>query len=173
MLVRIAVIEVQTRGAERRKLRGDFGRELTASLPAASNDCAERRHVGAKRAVSVHQMGHSGRRQQGPALHQHQMQADTQARVTARAGDRIGCRRRRDHQARCRQNPAAMRGLDGVVDFAGRAEVIRRDDQLLHAVSRRVRRKWKNSTPSRRRRFIISGLAIISATMEAIFEGRK
>src|SRR5262249_17036739 len=38
---------------------------------------------------------------------------------------------------------------------------------------RRARRKWKNSTPSRKRRFIISGLAIISARMAAIFEGRK
>ena len=36
-----------------------------------------------------------------------------------------------------------------------------------------MRRNWKNSTPSRSRRFIISGLAIISATMDAIFDGRK
>jgi hypothetical protein len=41
------------------------------------------------------------------------------------------------------------------------------------AASCRDRRKWKNSTPSRNRRFIISGLAIISATMDAILEGRK
>jgi hypothetical protein len=72
----------------------------------------------------------------------------------------------------------------GVIDFGGRPEVIRRDHQALQlqlgvsspplqAASRRERRNWKNSTPSRKRRFIISGLAIISATIDAIFDGRK
>ncbi len=66
-----------------------------------------------------------------------------------------------------------MGRFDGLVDFAGGAEIIRRDDQPLQAASRRVRKKWKNSTPSRNRRFIMSGLTIISATMEAILDGRK
>ncbi len=64
-----------------------------------------------------------------------------------------------------------MRRFDGVVHFASGAEIIRRDDQSLQAASRRARKNWKNSTPSRKRRFIISGLTIISATMDAIFEG--
>jgi hypothetical protein len=34
-------------------------------------------------------------------------------------------------------------------------------------------RKWKNSTPSRSRRFIICGLRIISFKIDAIFDGRK
>jgi hypothetical protein len=34
-------------------------------------------------------------------------------------------------------------------------------------------RKWKNSTPSRSRRFIICGLRIISFRIAAIFDGRK
>ena len=36
---------------------------------------------------------------------------------------------------------------------------------------RRDRKNCKNSTPSRKRRFIISGLTIISATMDAIYAG--
>lgn len=101
------------------------------------------------------------------------MQPNTQGRHAARALNRIGCRGCRDHQARGGENAAAMGHFDGVVDFASNAEIIRRDDQLLQALSRRVRRKRKNSTPSRRRRFIISGLTIISATMDAILDGRK
>jgi hypothetical protein len=66
-----------------------------------------------------------------------------------------------------------MSCFDGIVDFAGSAEIIRRDDEPPQAVSRLVRKKWKNSTPSRNRRLIISGLPIISATMEAILDGRK
>ena len=41
------------------------------------------------------------------------------------------------------------------------------------AMSRRSRKKRKNSTPSRKRRFIISGLRTISPTMAAIFGARK
>ncbi len=41
------------------------------------------------------------------------------------------------------------------------------------AISRRSRRKRKNSIPSRRRRFIISGLVAISPRIEAILPGRK
>ncbi len=37
----------------------------------------------------------------------------------------------------------------------------------------RSRRNWKNSTPSRSRRFIICGLITISPTMDAIFGARK
>ncbi len=79
--------------------------------------------------------------QHRPAFHQHHMQADTQSRHAPRARNGIRCRRRRDHQARGRENTAAMRRFDGLVDFARRAEVIRRDDQSLQAVSCRVRRK--------------------------------
>ena len=106
-------------------------------------------------------------------FHQDEMQSDAQRGQAPRARDRIGGCRRSDHQARGGEDAAAVRRLDRAVDFSSGAEIIRRDDQSLQAMSRRVRRKRKNSTPSRRRRFIISGLAIISATMEAILEGRK
>lgn len=45
--------------------------------------------------------------------------------------------------------------------------------QPRQAASRRSRKKRKNSTPSRKRRFIISGLRTISPTMAAILGARK
>jgi hypothetical protein len=67
-----------------------------------------------------------------------------------------------------------MRPLNGLIDLVGEAEIVRRDDQISQcAGSRRSRKKRKNSTPSRRRRFITSGLLTISPTIEAILLGRK
>ena len=63
---------------------------------------------------------------------------------------------------------------DCVVDLARDAALVYGNAHPSHVGrSRRARRKWKNSTPSRKRRFIISGLVSISARMDAIFEGRK
>ena len=47
------------------------------------------------------------------------------------------------------------------------------DGEGAYAAWCRSRRKWKNSTPSRSRRFIICGLRTISPTIEAIFGARK
>jgi len=88
--------------------------------------------------------------------------------------DSVGCRRSSHHEAGCRQNPGAVSQLYRLIDFESGAEIIGSDNKFLHtAVSRRSRRKWKNSTPSRSRRFIISGLTIISLTMDAILPERK
>ncbi len=46
-------------------------------------------------------------------------------------------------------------------------------DNCPYAALCRSRRNWKNSTPSRNRRFIICGLRTISPTIEAIFGARK
>jgi len=103
------------------------------------------------------------------------MQADAEPRQTARAGDRVGGGRRADHQAGAGQNTVAACRLDGAVDGFVEAEIIGADDEPPRrqcAVSR-SRRNWKNSTPSRRRRTIISGLRTISPTIEAILPARK
>lgn len=81
---------------------------------------------------------------------------------------------RADYQACRSENALTVCALDCVVDLARDAEIVCGNENPSQVGrSRRARRKWKNSTPSRKRRFIISGLAIISARMEAIFEGRK
>ena len=67
-----------------------------------------------------------------------------------------------------------MGALNRLIDLIGEAEIVRGDDQIFQcAISRRSRRKRKNSIPSRRRRFIMSGLMAISPTIEAILLGRK
>src|SRR5258708_14910772 len=161
MFVRGAMIQGEARGAESFELRRDLGSELSACLVVEEHDGAEGGHIRAKEAVATHHMRHGRSGKGWPAFDQHQMQADTQGRHAPRACDRVSRCRRRYHQARRCENAAAMRRFDGVVHFAGGAEIIRRDDQSLQAASRRARKKWKNSTPSRKRRFIISVLTII------------
>jgi hypothetical protein len=70
-----------------------------------------------------------------------------------------------------------MGALNAFVDRLGQAEIVGGDDQAFrryrYAALCRSRRNWKNSTPSRRRRFIICGLRTISPTIEAIFGARN
>jgi len=173
VLVGVAVIERQPGCLKGRELRGDFIGELPARLMATGDERPDRGHVRTERPLVVYETTHGGRRKNGTAFDQNYVQADAQGGQAARACYRVCGRRGGHHQARCRQYAVPMPGLDGLIHFCGGTEVVRRHDQTLQAVSRRVRRKRKNSTPSRRRRFIISGLAIISPTIEAILEGRK
>ena len=101
------------------------------------------------------------------------MQSDAQARKTARALDRVFCRGRGHHQARCAENAFPVRQLDPVVDLGREPEVIGGDDEALQSATSRSRKNLKNSSPSRSRRFIISGLRTISPTIEAILGARK
>ena len=101
------------------------------------------------------------------------MQSDAQARKTARALDRVFCRGRGHHQARCAENAFPVRQLDPVVDLGREAKVIGSDDEALQSATSRSRKNLKNSSPSRSRRFIISGLRTISPTIEAILGARK
>ena len=102
------------------------------------------------------------------------MEPDPKPWQPARQFDRSGRRRRSDHQTRRGENACEVRALNGLVDLLGEAEIVRRNDQMFQcAVSCRSRKKRKNSAPSRRRRFITSGLLTISARIEAILPGRK
>jgi len=86
-----------------------------------------------------------------------------------RAGHRIARGRASDHQARGRQDPVAVCLFDRLVDRNVEAKIVGADDQLPQLAISRLRRNWKNSTPSRSRRRSICGLLTISATSEAIF----
>jgi len=102
------------------------------------------------------------------------MQPDRKPRQPARQLDGGRRRRRSDYQARCGQDSFGMGALDGLVDFISEAKIVRRDNEIFQcAISRRSRRKRKNSAPSRRRRFITSGLRTISPMIDAILPGRK
>jgi hypothetical protein len=101
------------------------------------------------------------------------MQPDPQAGQTARALDRVGRSGGGDHQACGGEDPLFVRQLDGGIDLGREPKVVRRNDQALQGVASRWRRNLKNSIPSRKRRFIISGLRTISPMIEAIFGARK
>jgi hypothetical protein len=95
----------------------------------------------------------------------------TNAKLGQSAGTRyrIGGSNSPDHQARSGEDPVSMRLLDRLVDCRVEPEIVGADDQLPQLVISRLRKNWKNSTPSRSRRRIICGLFSISATSEAIF----
>ena len=97
------------------------------------------------------------------------MQTDAEFGQSMGPGYRIGCCRGPNHQARSRQDPVPMCLFDGLVDARVQAEIVRTDDEPPQLAISRLRRNWKNSTPSRRRRRSICGLLTISATSEAIF----
>jgi hypothetical protein len=108
-----------------------------------------------------------------PSLDQHQMQANAQAWYPARALGRVCGRRSGHHQASRAQDALPVRQLHRFVDLGREPEVVGGDDETLQAATSRWRRNLKNSTPSRSRRFIISGLRTISPTIDAIFGARK
>jgi len=102
------------------------------------------------------------------------MQADAEIRASSCPRDRIRSCTRANHQTRRAQYARAMRGFYRFVDFVRQPKIVGGDDQLLQCVApRRSRRNWKNSTPSRNRRFIMSGLLTISLTIDAILPERK
>jgi hypothetical protein len=113
------------------------------------------------------------RRQHRLAVDQHDMQPDAQAGHEARALHRIRGGRRGDHQAGARKHTIPMGRLDRIVHRNVQAEIVGADDDSPQLASCRSRRKWKNSTPSRSRRFIIVGLRTISLTIETILPVRK
>lgn len=83
-------------------------------------------------------------------------------------------RRSGNHEARSGQNALGVCDLDRLVHFPREAEIVRRYHQVVQwCTSWRSFRKAKNSTASRSRRFIISGLKTISDTREAIFGALK
>ena len=91
-----------------------------------------------------------------------------------RPRDGVARRRARYHQACGGKDAVPVCDFDGFVYFCRQSKIVCRDNKLFQcAVSRRSRRKLKNSMPSRSRRFIMSGLRTISPTMAAIFGRRK
>jgi hypothetical protein len=174
MLVRGDVIERETCRAEGLELGADLRPHFACGHGQKEHRRAGARHIRQKAPAPVNQIRNRRGRQHGLAVNQRQMQPDVKPRQLARQLDSRRRRRRSHHQARRCQDSFDMRALNGLVDLVGEAEIIRRDDQIFQcAVSCRSRKKRKNSTPSRTRRFITSGLLTISPTIEAILLGRK
>ena len=174
MLVRVDVIELETRRAECLELGTDLRPHLPLHMGQKEHRRAGASHIRAKAPARVDEVRHGGSRQNRPRVGQREVQPDSEPWQAARHLHSAGRRRRSDHQARRGEDSFDMRALDRLVDFVGEAEVVGGDDQVFQcAVSCRSRRKRKNSTPSRSRRFITSGLLTISPMIEAILPGRK
>ena len=174
VLVRVGVIERQARGGEGAVLRRDLGRDLPPAARTEEVFQCEAELVGGEPPRAVHQMRH-GAGQHGIALDHHEVQAYPQIGHLPGATHRIAGRGAGHHQAGGAEDAVPMRPLHRLVHRLRQAEIVGGDDDALgaHAALLRSRRKVKNSTPSRRRRFIICGLRTISPTMEAILGPRK
>ena len=161
---------------------GELGCDLRPKLPAHAGieivSYAQAKLVGGKLAIRAEEAGNALTAQHGGPLDHHQMQADPQARHPLRTLNRIRRRSPCHHQAGRAQDAVAVGALDRRVDRRGEAEIARRAPSpavtaAAQAALFRSRMNWKNSTPSRSRRFIICGLRTISLTMDAIFGARK
>ena len=174
VVMSVDVVERQTGGAKRRELRVDLRGELATHPRASEYVDADLHQVSAQPPIPIHEIRDALGRQRRKPVDQYQVQTDPQGRQAARHGDRLGRGASAHHQAGGRENAALMRDLDGLIDLRRKAEVVGRDDQRYQCgASRRSRRNWKNSMPSRSRRFIISGLLAISPTIDAILLLRK
>jgi hypothetical protein len=174
MLVGADVIERETGRAKGLELGADLSQHLPAHAGQKEHRRAGERHVRSKSPITIHKVRHGGGRQDWPRVRQREMQPDREPGQPPR---HFHSRRRRgcsNHEARGRERAFDMGDLNRAVHLIGEAEIVRGDDQKLQcAVSRRSRKKRKNSAPSRSRRFIMSGLRTISPTIEAILPERK
>src|SRR5262245_58887793 len=174
MLVRIDVIERKPAGAKGLELCFDLGSDLPAYRRPRENVPAEPRYVLAEAPGRIDKIGQLLWRQHRQPLDQHDMQTYVQSRQASCPHDCVPRGQTGDHEARRRQDATLMSGFNGFVDLGRQPEIVSRDnDTFQYTGSRRSRRNRKNSSPSRRRRFIMSGLRTISPTMEAIFGARK
>jgi hypothetical protein len=174
MLVSVDVVKRQSCGAEGLELGADLRQHLSSHTRQKKYRGACSRHIRPEPPAPIDQIRYRVSRQDGPSVYQREMEPYRQPREPARHLDGSGRRRPCDHQAGRGEQAFVMRDFNGPVDLVGEAEIIRRDNKIFQcAISRRSRRKRKNSTPSRRRRFIMSGLSIISPTIAAILLGRK
>ena len=173
-MMRVDMIELEARAPEGRELCLDFRGELLTRSCAHGQFDAGPDEVAAQSSSPVHEIGNALRRQNRRPVDEHQVQTDAQRGQAARSRHRVGSGPCAHHQAGGRQDALRVRELNGLVDLGRKAEIVRCDYETVQcAASRRSRRKWKNSMPSRSRRFIISGLFTISPTIDAILSLRK
>ena len=156
MPMRVDVVERQSGSPVGLELRGDFPAHLPLQGRVQRNFRAVKREVVAEVSVTVDETRNVGAISHRITVDENDVKPDAH------------------HKARSAENAAPVRRLDGDVDWLAEPEIVRRDDQPVQcAISRRSRRNEKNSTPSRNRRTIISGLRTISDMIDAILGARK
>ena len=173
MPVRVDVVESEPGCLKGAELGVDLGPHLRPNRRPRADLKPEPCEVLAQASVRVDEIGQLFGGQRRLAVDEDEMQADAKTREPARARDCVCRGRCSDHQACGGQDALLMRQFHGCVNLGREPEIVGRDDKVLQSATSRSRRNLKNSTPSRSRRFIISGLRTISPTIEAIFGARK
>ncbi|CAB3798592.1 hypothetical protein LMG28614_04796 [Paraburkholderia ultramafica] len=180
MFVSIDMIERQSGLRIGLELRADLQRKLPANAGQTEKANPISHHVLAEPPVFVDQRRNCAGPQAGHPVGKNEVKAHPQPRQSAGTRYRIMCCWCTNHQTRRSQYPMPMRAFDRLVHARMQAKIIGCNNQRLlcrtrcgHSHARWARRKWKNSTPSRRRRFIMSQLVSISRRISQIFDGRK
>jgi hypothetical protein len=155
VLVSVHMVEPQAGRMKGLELRADLHRELTTNSRQSKKPNTGAAHIRIEAAVPAHQPGDLGGRKGRMPIDENQMEADPQVRQATGTSSRIGDGRGADHQARGRQNAVPVGLFDSFVDGGVEPEIVGTNDQASQPAISRLRRNWKNSTPSRRRRRII------------------
>ncbi len=130
VVLRVDVIERQTRLRERFELRANLGLQLAARTGMKEIAHARRDEVAWEIAVAIDQIRNLRRRQLRASVHKNDVQPDRKRRQRTCARDGILRTGSSDHQAGRSQNPFAVRALDRIVDGRREAEIVRGYDQL-------------------------------------------
>src|SRR5215470_1467502 len=174
VVVPVHVRERQPGVSEPLELRADLAEELAPRRRRELVAKSREHGPSAESAEGVHEIRDLPRRKGGETIHDDQVEPDRQARPGPSQLHRLRGGLAGDHQARSGQDAPVVRLGDPAVDGLRRSEVIPGDrERPQEARASRRERNRKNSTPSRRRRFVISTLVSISATISAILRGRK
>jgi hypothetical protein len=180
MAMGVDVIELQSGRVECLKLGTNFQFKLATDMREEKITNPGTRHVTVKTPLPIDQGRDLRRRQHRVAGGQGKVKPHCEIRHAFGACDGIRHSCLADHQAGTGQDAGIVGDFDSLVDSLIEAEIISANDQLpntrvwrCQCNSVRSRKNWKNSTPSRKRRTIISGLTIISFMIETILPPRK
>ena len=174
MLVRVDVIEFEAGRAERLELGADLRPHLPAHMGQQKHRRAGESHVRAKEPATVHQISGAPTATAPARVDKREMQSDRKPRSRRASSTAAAVAGAPTIRLAAVRTPSACARSIAWLTSSREAEVVRREDKIFQcAVSCRSRKKRKNSTPSRRRRFMTSGLLTISPTIEAILPGRK
>jgi len=142
MLVAIDVIEPQPGGKKSLELRRNFLRDLPAHRRIDKYPDAGARHITAKPAGLIDEIGQARGRRHRVSVGQDDVQPHSQRTHSPRLIDSISGGGSPDHETGRRQDAISVSRLDRLVDFGRKTKVVGRYDQRLQcATPRRSRRK--------------------------------
>lgn len=147
MLVRVDMIEIEARRAERLELGADLGGKPAPDAGHEEITQSRAELAVGKTAVVADQPIDCGGGQHCLAIDQHEVQSDAQPRQRPRPRHRIGRRRGCHHQTGAGQNAVAVRLLDRLVDRYVASEIVGADDQPPASLRHRCVNRPQRAAP--------------------------